>query len=172
MTLVPSSTRLNQLWMLSCRIGASRMEFSGMPATLRTTYPMCQLCLKRHCINAPSSQTHWIGSLICLPPKCCQNSQNIFLSTSQNDYLSFVKGKTSLSIFINLWEKTFSWSYLEFLDEFSIQLMLCQLRTISISETGLTGELDESLLRLLSECNIQMNCSQWMHLMEVMTCIK
>ncbi len=35
-----------------------------------------------------------------------------------------------------------------------------------------TGELDESLLRLLSECNIQMNCFRRMHSMEVMNCIK
>ncbi len=62
MTLAPSSTRLNQSWMSSCGIGSSRKEFTGMPATLRITYPMCLLCLKRHCIYVPRSQTHWKGS--------------------------------------------------------------------------------------------------------------
>jgi hypothetical protein len=47
--------------------------------------------------------------------------------------------------------------------------MLCQLRTIRGSETG---ELDENLLRLLSECNIQMNCCCQTHPMEVMTRIE
>jgi hypothetical protein len=42
--------------------------------------------------------------------------------------------------------------------------MLCQLRTICESETGV---LDENLFRLLSECNIQMNCGSRTHTMEV-----
>ncbi len=84
-------------------------------------------------------------------------------------YSSFVTVKKSLSIFINLWEKKFCCSYLEFLDEFSNQLMVCQLRTIRGSETG---QLDENLLRLLSECNIQIPCCRRTHQMEVRTRIE
>ncbi len=45
------------------------------------------------------------------------------MQTKMVDYLSFVKVKRSISIFINLWEKTFCHSYLQFLGDFSNQLM-------------------------------------------------
>jgi hypothetical protein len=82
------------------------------------------------------------------------------MRTKMVDYPSFVKVKKSLSIFINLWEKTFCRSFSEFYDESSNQLVLSQLKTIRGSRTG---ELDEGLLRLLSECYIQMNCSSRIH---------
>jgi hypothetical protein len=85
------------------------------------------------------------------------------------DYSSFVKVRNSLSIFTNLWEKTFCRVYLEYLDEFTNQFLLCQLRTIQGSGIG---ELTERLLGLLSECNIQMNRCLLTHLMEVMTRIE
>jgi hypothetical protein len=85
------------------------------------------------------------------------------------DYLSFVKVKISLSIFINLWKKTFCRSFSEFYDEFSNQLVLSQLRTIRGSRTG---KLDEWILRLLSECYIQMNCRRRIHAIEVMNRIE
>ncbi len=91
------------------------------------------------------------------------------MQTKMVDYSSFLKIKKSLSIFINLWEKTFCRSYLEFLDEFNNHFLLCQLRTIRGSETG---ELDKSPFSLLSECNIQMHYGWFTHLMEVMTRIK
>ncbi len=81
------------------------------------------------------------------------------------DYSSFVQVKKSLSIFIDLWEKTFCRSYSEFLDEFSNQLVLSQFRTIRGSRTA---ELIENLLRLQSECYIQMDCGRRIHAIEVM----
>ncbi len=41
-----------------------------MPAVLRTTYPTYLLCLKRHCMYAPRSQTHQVGSKKDLPLVC------------------------------------------------------------------------------------------------------
>jgi hypothetical protein len=86
------------------------------------------------------------------------------MRTKMVDYSSFVKVKQSLSIFINLWEKTFCRSYSEFLNEFSNQLVLSQLRTIRGSKTR---ELDEIPLRLLSACYIQMNCCRQIHVIAV-----
>ena len=47
--------------------------------------------------------------------------------------------------------------------------MLSQLRTFRGSSTG---ELDEGLLRLLSECYIQMSCCRWIQVIEVMNHIE
>ncbi len=91
------------------------------------------------------------------------------MQTKMVDYSSFVKVRKSLSIVTNLWEKTCCRRYLEFLDEFNNQVLLCELRTICGSETG---ELTESRLRLLTECNIQINCGRRTHPMEVMTRIE
>ncbi len=43
------------------------------------------------------------------------------MQTKIADYSSFVKVRKSLSIFANLWEKTFSRLYLEFSNEFTNQ---------------------------------------------------
>ncbi len=62
------------------------------------------------------------------------------MRTKMVDYSSFYKVKKSLSIFINLWEKTFCSSFSKFYDEFSNQLVISQLRMI---RGWRTGELDE-----------------------------
>ncbi len=91
------------------------------------------------------------------------------MKTKLVDYSSFVKVKKSLSIFINLWEKTFCRSFSKFYDEFSNQLVLSQLRTIRGSRTG---ELDDGILRLLSECYYKMNSGCRIHVIEVMNCVE
>jgi hypothetical protein len=91
------------------------------------------------------------------------------MRTKMVDYLSFMKVKKSLSIFIILWEKTFCRSFSEFYGEFRNQLVLSQLRTIRGSRIG---ELDEGILRLLSECYRQMNSGRRIHVIEVMNRIE
>ncbi len=58
------------------------------------------------------------------------------IPTKMVNYSRFLKVGKSLSIFTNLCEKTFCRVYLEFSDEFTNQLVLCQLRTIQVTETG------------------------------------
>ena len=67
------------------------------------------------------------------------------------------------------WEKTFCHSFSEFYDEFSNQLVLSHLRTIRGSRTA---ELDDGILRLLSECYYPMNSDRRIHAIEVMNRIE
>jgi hypothetical protein len=54
----------------------------------------------------------------------------------------------SLSIFTNLWEKTFCKLYLKSSDEFTNHLLFCQLRKIQVSEAG---GLADRILRVLPD---------------------
>ncbi len=79
----------------------------------------------------PSTQVtlSWLRELQCieiaLQNKLNQDPDTVHaglieaMQTKMVDHLSFVKVKKSLSIFINLWEKTFCRSYFDFLGAFS-----------------------------------------------------